>query len=645
MKKLFFSLVLIFVVLFARSQSLPNYWVPTTGTNTYVTSITGFGTVYSNKVAMVRFVNANSGASTINISGLGPIDLKRWDGDSWEAMVSGDIPANSNAILSYDNSGSYFKTVVYENIGSGGEFNYTIEIISGTTHTIDNDDNNKFFIYTNASGCAVTLPNTVTAPLSFTAVRDTGAGTTTFDDDGTSVLETDGGNVTLEGEERWASWIKVNSTDWKGTGALGTGSGSQDFQSVMDEGSTANIGNSQASLVAQDGSNHSSWDVTPSETSMASSNNANTENAILRVNTDGVQLEDTRANRGLQGSADYSANIQANDYTQKNYVDTGLAGKVSSVSGDGVDNTDPLNPVMDLSGYTPNITTFNSQSSDYTFEASDGNGNTEVQLTGTTPHTFTIPNNTSVPYAIGTILYARRTGDDPGVLSWAAAAGVTITTTKGNLTDPGKNVLMGAKKTGTNSWILSNGLSFSLSSGDVTSALGYTPVPPTRTVAGVDLVDNITAGELKTAVDGWHRVTISSDVVFASTSYADITDLLVPISANTRIEFRGWLYIDAANSAEGWTSSFTGPTLTTTRYMHSGFAASNAIVTHLSTSYDESAALLSASTLSSMGEIAGRVITSASGNIQFRLKTETGAVNITVKSGSYVEYRVVGVNN
>lgn len=441
----------------------------------------------------------------------------------------------------------------------------------------------------------------------------------------------------------WQFWNGTSLVDWNPS--TSGGGGTQDFQSVMNEGSTANIGNSQATLTAQDGSNYAQWSIIPSGVTIVSSDIGNTVNATLDITTSGNLISDTRTNRGIQGTADYSANIQDLDYPQKIYVDDALAGKISSLTGDGVDNTDPQNPVMDLSGYTPNITTFNSQSSDYTFELSDGNGNTEVQLTGTTPHTFTIPNNTSVPYAIGTIIYARRLGDDPGVLSWAAAAGVTITTTKGNLTDPGKNVLMGAKKIGTNSWILSNGLSFSLSSGDVTSALGYTPVPPTRTVAGVDLVDNITAAELKTALDTWHRVTISSDVVFASTSYADITGLLVPISANTRIEFRGWLYIDAANSAEGWTSSFTGPTLTSTRYMHSGFAASNAIVTHFSTSYDESAALLSASTLNSMGEIAGRVITSASGNIQFRLKTETGGVNITVKSGSYVEYRVVGVNN
>lgn len=330
------------------------------------------------------------------------------------------------------------------------------------------------------------------------------------------------------------------------------------------------------------------------------------------------------------------------------YDVTEVDGALQSVSGDGVDNTDPLNPVMDLSGYTPNISTYSYQSDNYTFQASDfATGTHEVVLTGTADKVFTIPTNATVPLPSGSIVFFSRSEACDHCLSIDGAVGVNIEYTKGDTEDAGQNVLMAAKKkdTGVNDWKVYNGLAFSLSAGDVSSAQGYVSVPPTRTIAGVDLADNVTQDEAITALDGWHRVTITSDVVFASTSYGDITGLLFPITANVRAEFRAWIYVDAANSAEGWTSSFTGPTLTSTRYLHSGFAASNAIVTHLSTSYDETAALLSASTLSSMGELAGRVLTSASGNIQFRLKTETGGVNITVKAGSYVEYRVVGVNN
>lgn len=330
------------------------------------------------------------------------------------------------------------------------------------------------------------------------------------------------------------------------------------------------------------------------------------------------------------------------------YDVTEVTNALQTVTGDGVDNTDPLNPIMDLDAYASKDKTYSFESDNYTFQASDFvTGKHEVVYTGTADKVFTLPLNSSVPVPAGRIVWFSRSGSCDHCLSIDGAVGTNIVYTKGDIEDSGQRTLMAAEKlsTGVNDWKVYNGLSFSLSAGDVTSALTYTPVPPTRTIAGVDLADNITQDEAITALDGWHRVTISSDVVLSSTSYGDITGLLFPITANVRAEFRAWLYVDAANSAEGWTSSFTGPTLTSTRYLHSGFAASNAIVTHLSTSYDETAALLAASTLSSMGELAGRVLTSASGNIQFRLKTENGGVNITVKAGSYVEYRVVGVNN
>ena len=459
--------LLIFISSLAFSQGAWDRWVTTTGTNTYLASIAvpTFPSSYNNTVLRLKFPNGNTGASTININSVGAIPIRKWDGDSWEPLVSGDIPANSSAILYYDNTNGYYSAIIFESISGGG-----------------------------------------------------------------------GGAV---------------SSVFGRTGAVVAVSGDYDVTEVT--------------------------------------------NAL------------------------------------------------QTVTGDGVDNTDPLNPVMDLSGYTPNITTFNSQSTDYTFVLADGNGNTEIQLTGSTGRNFTIPPNASVAFPIGTIIYASRQGS--GVFSWVAGAGVTLITTKGDLVDPGQYVLMAAKKEATNTWKVYNGLSFALSSGDVTSALGYTPVPPTRTIAGVDLADNITQDEAITALDSWHRVTITSDVVFSSTSYGDITGLLFPITANIRAEFRGWIYLDAANTAEGWTTSFTGPTLTSTRYIHSGFAATNSIVTHICTEYDVTAALTNGSTTNSMGEIAGRVITSASGNIQFRLKTENGGVNITVKAGSYVEYRVVGVNN
>lgn len=113
-------------------------------------------------------------------------------------------------------------------------------------------------------------------------------------------------------------------------GSAGGGGATQDLQSVLDEGSTANIGDSQAAITAEDASNYSQLNITPSTFELANSNIANTAGSTLSVDTDGAHVNDTRANRGLQGGADYSANIQANDYTQKVYVDAKVADAITN---------------------------------------------------------------------------------------------------------------------------------------------------------------------------------------------------------------------------------------------------------------------------------------------------------------------------
>lgn len=69
-------------------------------------------------------------------------------------------------------------------------------------------------------------------------------------------------------------------------------------------------------------SNYGQISIGDESTSISSSNNANTESSSLDVNSSGIHVTDTRANRGIQGQADFSANIQDNDFTQKVYVDT-----------------------------------------------------------------------------------------------------------------------------------------------------------------------------------------------------------------------------------------------------------------------------------------------------------------------------------
>lgn len=145
-------------------------------------------------------------------------------------------------------------------------------------------------------------------------------------------------NRGIQGQQNYSANIQDNDFTQKNYVDSAVAGVTQDFQSVLDEGASANIGDASADLTAQDGSNYAQWSVTPSGVDVSSSNNGNTQGSSIGVNPSGIQISDTWTNRGIQGAADYSANIQANDYTQKNYVDAGLATKQDDIAfGTGVE--------------------------------------------------------------------------------------------------------------------------------------------------------------------------------------------------------------------------------------------------------------------------------------------------------------------
>jgi hypothetical protein len=74
--------------------------VVASGTNTYTATYVPTITEYEDGLkVLVRFTNGNSGASTINLNGLGAKTIVK--GTS-TALVSGDIPANTTLLLAYD---------------------------------------------------------------------------------------------------------------------------------------------------------------------------------------------------------------------------------------------------------------------------------------------------------------------------------------------------------------------------------------------------------------------------------------------------------------------------------------------------------------------------------------------------------------
>lgn len=76
-----------------------SYTVTATGTNTYAITLSGISAYATNQKFSVKFTNANTGASTINLNSLGAKSIVK---NGSTALVSGDIAAGQIVDLVYD---------------------------------------------------------------------------------------------------------------------------------------------------------------------------------------------------------------------------------------------------------------------------------------------------------------------------------------------------------------------------------------------------------------------------------------------------------------------------------------------------------------------------------------------------------------
>lgn len=76
-----------------------------TGTDTYVLSITRFGRLSNGKMVIATVTNANTGASTLNVSGTGAVAIRK----KGVALSANDIDANGTYVFVYD--GTYWQAV------------------------------------------------------------------------------------------------------------------------------------------------------------------------------------------------------------------------------------------------------------------------------------------------------------------------------------------------------------------------------------------------------------------------------------------------------------------------------------------------------------------------------------------------------
>lgn len=102
---------------------LRSFATSTSSPNTYVATLTPAITTYGSGglLATIKFTNANTGAATINLNGLGAKSILKNDGSP---LTSGDIAANYTALLQYD--GTNFRLVNPAVVADAGDIDFVI---------------------------------------------------------------------------------------------------------------------------------------------------------------------------------------------------------------------------------------------------------------------------------------------------------------------------------------------------------------------------------------------------------------------------------------------------------------------------------------------------------------------------------------
>jgi hypothetical protein len=161
----------------------------------------------------------------------GGTDVSLADGGTGASLTD----PGADRILFWDDSGN---AVTWLTIGSnlsitgttlnatgGGGSSLQQKEVATTTYLVDAGDDNYVIYFTNAAGCDVTLPSTLTANFTFTSVRASGGGTVDHLAGGTSVINTVGGATDIQNEDTAVTWIYKGSDNWYGFGALGSSGG------------------------------------------------------------------------------------------------------------------------------------------------------------------------------------------------------------------------------------------------------------------------------------------------------------------------------------------------------------------------------------------------------------------------------------
>lgn len=458
--------------------SIPRYELVTAnGTDTYTATISPTPSLINGFTSKFKFTNANTGASTFNLSSTGAITLRKNDGT---ALVSGDIPAGSVWWIVYDGSASQWRlssqtasvgnitglgtgvaAALAVNTGSSGAFVVNGgTILSATTATTQSASDNSTRVATTAyvdnailgqrSKEAVKYASTAALPSIVYSNGSSGVGAT-LTGVALAAISLDGNSPSINDRVLIKNQL---STFQNGIYTVSqTGSGiavfiltrTTDFDQAVDI-QTGDI------VFVTSGS-------TLSTTTWAYNGGDNPvmgTDAITFVQVAG-QGSFTAGNgitiTGTSIAADIS--VLADKTTAQTLTNKTLASNTVATTQSALDGSTAVATTLYADNET--LVVDNAQSGDYTLVLSDRNKN--ISMSKATAKTLTVPTNTSVAYAIGTVIWLTNTSSaQAGVLTIAGAGGVTVTGSSGALTDAGYNVTMRLWKTGTDTWKLDNGI-------------------------------------------------------------------------------------------------------------------------------------------------------------------------------------------
>lgn len=464
MKKIILSFLFSVICIASFGQSTFVREGSTSGTNTYTATVTSF-TSYTSAVLILKFNNGNTSTATINVNSIGAVNIRKWDGDSWEPLASGDIPADSDVLLVHDNTNSYFKAYVLPEIGQGSTYTagsgLTLtadQFKLGGTITENTTFSNNGFNVTHASsgtrmGAYRIWATTIGLDGSTSAFIQSGDNTVTtsaasgVDIVGDSVrLATNGsqirlntdGSLSIDGDVGTSGQVITSNGAGPLTWETPSGGGLTVGTTTIASGTDTRVLFDNAGVLGE-------YPITGS-TNVVLSNSPTLVTPNLGTPSTLVGTNITGTAAGLTaGTVTTNANLTGH------VTSTGNAAVLGSFTSANLSTalTDEVG-----TGFAPmSRQTINAQVASYTLAVSDEFK--EVQISNASANNLTLPDNASVALPVGFQCSYRRTGN--GQTTFVLGSGVTAEFSATVALDPGKDNLTHILKDGTNHYKVTNG--------------------------------------------------------------------------------------------------------------------------------------------------------------------------------------------